>query len=1035
MHPRLLATAWTFLLKKTAHFARNLLITGVVLSLLIALANWHQRGQEVQATDGVLWSESGVGLIATDVRPDSAGSTAGLRPGDVLLGVDAGSPAKLITNLQEYSDQLESVRPGSDLFYSIAREGTPLRLRLTLREESNGSFLAVVLAAVGLFYLLLGAWVLWRRLDNSRSVIFVLYCISSFVMFAFSYSGRFDALDWTVYWFDVAAMLLQPALFVHLCLTYWQAARGDTARVESGFRSIRFGVYATAALLAIIHVGFAVGVLRSPAFSLGDSRWWIDRFEIGFLASMYMLGTALLAVALRATPSRLVWKQLVWVLGGALIAFAPFTIAYAIPYLAGTVPATWMSLSAVSLITLPSAMAYAMARHRLLDVDVAIGRGAAWTLATGVLVASYLGIAALAGEFLRRNIPEAGTLGWLLAVIATGLSLRPLQGWFQRFIDNSFLKHRYDYRESILRLGAQLGLHADREQIARSLLEPLINLLELERAAVLVPAETGDFRILLGCAVDEEFPPQVLSSDGISDAEEQSAGDFGFLRLLEGNVDGGHGRRTHDWLHFVGGDSRTIDNDHLLDRQLWEHEEWRKTLGAMRMPYYFPCRAKDRLVAVLGIGRTVGGELISERDEAFIATLCGYLALALESGELLESLTSKAQQYADLQQFSDNILESINVGVLAVTLDDRVEAINTPLELMVPIRFHESKGRALRDILPADLHSEYEQSKLDMGVHTIDRYRVAGENQADRILNIAIAPLLSRNCECIGRLMVFDDVTDRIALETQLAQADKLSSLGLLAAGVAHEVNTPLTVISTQAQMLEKMLAQRNLKNSATEQSSTEEINEKTSKTLERIISQTFRASEIVNSLLKFSRSSLSNGPRTATRSQPVESGFAPVELNQLISETILLVEHSLKVCQIQTETHLEPGLALMSGHVGKLQQVLLNLILNACDAMPRGGKLRLTTWTEGETVRVEIRDTGMGIPPESLSRIYDPFFTTKGPGKAPGRHQGTGTGLGLAVTYGIVQEHTGTISVESKPGFGTRFELQFPVLRKPVHA
>jgi signal transduction histidine kinase len=188
---------------------------------------------------------------------------------------------------------------------------------------------------------------------------------------------------------------------------------------------------------------------------------------------------------------------------------------------------------------------------------------------------------------------------------------------------------------------------------------------------------------------------------------------------------------------------------------------------------------------------------------------------------------------------------------------------------------------------------------------------------------------------------------------------------------------------------------------------------DKNFKVVEKIIRQTFRASEIVNSLLNFSRTK--------------GASLAPVELNKVISETLLLLEHQLRTSRVEVETHLEPGLPFVHGNSDKLQQVFLNLFLNAKDAMPEGGQLRVTSWAEDSRVRIEIRDTGVGIPPEDLRRIYDPFFTTKGPGR--------GTGLGLAICYGIIHEHAGKISAESRPGLGTRFDLEFPVLRKPVHA
>lgn len=228
-------------------------------------------------------------------------------------------------------------------------------------------------------------------------------------------------------------------------------------------------------------------------------------------------------------------------------------------------------------------------------------------------------------------------------------------------------------------------------------------------------------------------------------------------------------------------------------------------------------------------------------------------------------------------------------------------------------------------------------------------------------------------------------------------QADKLSSIGLLAAGVAHEVNTPLAVISTYAQMLAKQISGDDQK----------------SKLLEKIAKQTFRASEIVNSLLNFSRTSTTD--------------FVEIDLNRIIRETLTLIEHQLRKASIEVQVQLEASLPPVKGNAGKLQQVFLNLFLNARDAMDRGGILAVRTSPEGEMARIEIADTGQGIPAENLARIYDPFFTTKAARK--------GTGLGLSVTYGIVREHGGTIEVDSQPGAGTRFQVELPLVRKMAHA
>ncbi|HUK47649.1 MAG TPA: ATP-binding protein, partial [Terriglobales bacterium] len=226
------------------------------------------------------------------------------------------------------------------------------------------------------------------------------------------------------------------------------------------------------------------------------------------------------------------------------------------------------------------------------------------------------------------------------------------------------------------------------------------------------------------------------------------------------------------------------------------------------------------------------------------------------------------------------------------------------------------------------------------------------------------------------------------------------SSIGLLAAGVAHEVNTPLAVISSYAQMLSKQV----------------QGDEKKSAVLEKITRQTFRASEIVNNLLNFSRTS--------------GAEFTEVDVNRVILETLSLLEHQLKNARIRIQDELAQHLPRIQGNAGRLQQVFLNLFLNAKDAMPEGGTLRVST-SNGEGVRVLVSDSGSGIPQECIHRIYDPFFTTKNAGQNGGKR---GTGLGLSVTYGIIQEHAGKIHVESSPEHGTTFYLDFPMLRKAVN-
>jgi signal transduction histidine kinase len=437
---------------------------------------------------------------------------------------------------------------------------------------------------------------------------------------------------------------------------------------------------------------------------------------------------------------------------------------------------------------------------------------------------------------------------------------------------------------------------------------------------------------------------------------------------------------------------------------------------------------RGRTIAYLGASRSDKGEFLSSEDLELLETLSGYVGIAIENARLYRSLQEKVVEYERLKEFSENIVESINVGIVAADLDDRVESWNSQMETLTGIARDRATGQRLAHLFPALLMEQLTQVDAQAGVHQL--YKVPIQAQAwqpayqesmesamngnghhgglavavaavpqtsERLVNVAIAPLVTKEGDQIGRLIIFDDVTERAELEQRLVQTDKLSSIGLLAAGVAHEVNTPLAVISTYAQMLTKQISGDDPK----------------SKLLEKIAKQTFRASEIVNSLLNFSRTS--------------KTEFEEVDLNRVVRETLSLIEHQLEKAGVRVDFTPSLQSACVRGNFGKLQQVFLNLFLNARDAMETGGRLRVSTRTDDEHAQVEVADSGRGIAPEDLPRIYDPFFTTKGAKK--------GTGLGLAVTYGIVREHGGTINVKSLPGDGATFVVDLPLARKPVNA
>jgi signal transduction histidine kinase len=564
---------------------------------------------------------------------------------------------------------------------------------------------------------------------------------------------------------------------------------------------------------------------------------------------------------------------------------------------------------------------------------------------------------------------------------------QPIRRWIQEQLDRwVFYRDRYDARVTITEFARELSSETDQNVMLSKVSDRLLKTLSIQRAGFFLCDEaTSTFKVHSITQRNTKIQRAGLPNYDLSFLSEDSGKPYIFFE-------------SPKHLRDIVSQSLPLSV--------------RDTISDLDFTYYVACRSRGRVLSYLGISRTTEGDFLSSDDIELLVTLSNYVAIAIENSRLYSSLQDKADEYERLKEFSENIVESINVGVLAVGLDDRVESWNSQVEKLTGISRDRAVGQKLCDLFPDELCQKFAEGDGTSGVHNIYRATLrqrdsvsgpdsrsvrerglelvtAAPTARESIVNLAIAPLISKDQEQIGRLIIFDDVTDRDELERRLVQADKLSSIGLLAAGVAHEVNTPLAVISTYAQMLSKQVSE----------------DEPKAKLLDKIAKQTFRASEIVNSLLNFSRTS------------PTE--FVKTDINKVIRETAQLVDHQFKNAQVAVDLGLADSLPCIRGNSSKLQQVFLNLFLNARDAMGAGGSLHIRTWSESGLVHVEVRDTGQGIPAEHLQRIYDPFFTTKGAKK--------GTGLGLSITYGIVQEHKGTIEVDSTLGKGTSFRLDFP--------
>ena len=940
-------------------FVAVLLFLLTVAAVVFAGFNFDSELKASVPDDGVWWIEHGGRLIADRVDPAGPGGKSGIKPGDQLVSINGQE----IQNISGLERQLYRNGVWSKAAYSLIRQSVPLDSSVILvpAERSLNNWLRLI----ALIYLGIGLYVLLRRWTAPGSTHFYIFCLVSFIAYSFKYTGKLNDFDWTIYWGNIVAGLLQPALFLHFVLTFPE--KRLSVRKHPWLLAL---VYVPGSILLLLHYSAMRWLQASERL-----RWNLDRMEMSYGTVFFLAAAAVLWYSYRRASTTILRQQLKWVTRGTILAIIPYSVLYVVPYLMGSLPDAAMKISALSLALLPLTFGYAIFRYRLMDVDLIFKRGVVYTLAAATVVGMYFGLVAGVAELVHMRQPGSGPVGLILAVVVTALLFDPVRKWIQDRVDHFFYRTRYDYRRTLLEFGRELSSETDLNTMLTSLMDRLSSTLGVDRMAIFLA--NGSAASVSANDGPERFA--LAKSFGLS-ADVTAPGNLDLSFLSEPRPEpAGH-------LFF--------ENTHQVLR---ENPGAQQTIARLDLNYYIPCHAQQKTIAVLGLGKTSQGDFLSSEDMELLETLGGYLGIAIQNGQLYASLQQKAAEYERLKDFNENIVESINVGVMALDMEDRIESWNSQMEVMYAVPRWQTLTQRLNAIFPAEFVEEFDRVRQNAGIHNLYKFRLKTPAGEVRTVNVAIAPLVTRKFQVIGRLIIMDDITERVALEAQLSQADKLSSIGLLAAGVAHEVNTPLAVISSYAQMLSKQLQDDPAKSGL----------------MEKITRQTFRASEIVNNLLNFSRTS--------------GSEIGDVDVNKVIGDTLALLEHQFKVAKVEVENALAPRLQPIQGNPGRLQQVFLNLFLNAKDAMAGGGKLRVAT-SNGDSVSVRISDTGSGIAPEHMPRIYDPFFTTK---NAPREGQARGTGLGLSVTYGIIQEHAGQIRVESHPGSGTTFTLEFPLSRK----
>ena len=460
-------------------------------------------------------------------------------------------------------------------------------------------------------------------------------------------------------------------------------------------------------------------------------------------------------------------------------------------------------------------------------------------------------------------------------------------------------------------------------------------------------------------------------------------------------------------------------------------EKWLRSLRSAkavclvnRKEFFFrDARHCCEYIAPIGFGENNSGALIvafandadaNDTERSLIDAATQQAALAAQVSRLYlkarESAATLAEEVdrrtaeAEMQQrFTEAIIDALPLSLYAIDSKYQIVAWNRNRELgELGLPKGEVLGKNIFNVLTKQSREMLEQEFGNVfatgKIHRVEQETVTHDGETNNWL-ISKIPMRARENDRVSHVIaVGENITSRVKADRAVARAEKLAAVGRLAAGVVHEINNPLATIAACAESLEKRIEEGAFGDSPDAADLREYLG--------LIRDEAFRCKAITNGLLDFSR--LRAGQRV------------PINVSDLIKATARLVTHQQRGDNIKIEIETADDLPAVLGDPGQLQQAVVALATNAIDAMPEGGTLTLRVVKSGSRVLIEVRDSGIGIPPENMNKIFDPFFTTKDVGK--------GTGLGLAVCYGILSDHGGRLEVRSSIGVGTTFTITLPI-------
>ncbi len=905
-------------------------ITGFFI--LLGILNVTEKATHKIVWDGILWERSENGLVCKENAKNLF--LPAIKKGDILLEAE-GVVVKSEDDLYEI---FSKKKKDESIVYYLKREGNYFysSAKLTVKETP---LLYYYLVLIGFSAIIISLFIVLQKSENIEvsNTLFYSLGLSFYSIYVFSPTFKFDLLDKIFFLLDRAGFLFFPILLVKFFIEF------PTKKFEKISKIINYFFIVSTGVLTFYF--FLIFEIFKPLSEIGSKIEKVfSIFSLIYFSLGFILGMMILIYKLYTAEDFYMKNQIKWILGGISAGFIPFFLFYIVPFSSSPAPPEWAQFTVIFQFIIPLSFAYAISGYKLMDFEVLSKKFVVYTIGFFLILTFYLTLL----KFFTPSFQGKFTIvavSMIVGYLALGPFFRVLEGFANKF----FYRRSYFYRQNLIDFSHVVTYRRDLDEIAEKFLSIFVSALLLKNASIyLFDDSTASFYLLDSKGDNITLYPRKISFSKM------------FIERLT--------YTTFLWFYDFGYvKKRAITDDDI------------KILKSINGYHVIPLKFEDKLRGIIFADRKVNGMYLTSEDWSLLLAILPSVTLALENANLYKSLKNKIEEIDSLREFSESIIESVNMGIMVVDEEERIRHWNSFLEKLFSIKKKIVIGKKINEVLGKSLYIKLKEIEPEK----FSRIMVKDSQGKRRTLEIS---KYSFKREKGFSIFILNDITEKLRIERELITKEKLASVGFLTAGIAHEINTPLTGIKSYCQFLKKSIKDE------------EELT-----LVEEIEKQADRMKILVSSLLNFSR-----------EGRGIKTEF---DIREVVNESIAIIDYYIKKKKINLS--IEGSEVFVFGDREKLSQVFLNIIKNSIDASNEEGKINVKIYLEDGFGKIEIIDYGEGISKEDLPYIFDPFFTTKGIGK--------GTGLGLSIAYSIVKEHGGDVEVYSKKGVGTKFIVKLP--------